>query len=193
MLLVQKLRPAEHLKPLNTVTSVTASKRQSRKYKPPESPREGVRARRSPGALTDGGGAGRRGAEPEQARGAQVWREKRQHRRKALVAIGSNKSPANGRKLLLRAARFRRPPGGRSVPTPHRGAFRAPRKKPETHSPGSLERKGHSLYPPQSSCLTNAPQTCFGSARSSERARRRPPASPHNTQTTSVQHSNVTA
>lgn len=37
-----------------------------------------------------------------------------------------------------------------------------------TPQPGSLERKGHSLYPPQSSFLTKAAQTCLGSARSSE-------------------------
>lgn len=56
------------------------------------------------------------------------------------------------------------------VPPP---SLQSAQKKTNAHlhhppPPGSLERKGHSLYPPQSSFLTKAAQTCLGSARSSE-------------------------
>lgn len=104
--------------------------------------------------------AGPRGSGVE----GEVLGKRKAHKVQAQVGKES-RDPAEtstmGPALSEAAGRRKRP----HVPPP---SLQSAQKKPDAHRPGSLERKGHSLYPPQSSCLTNAPQTCLGSARPSE-------------------------
>ena len=174
MLPVNKLRPAERLKPLNAVTSFIATKRPSRKYKPAGVP-QGRGARHSPGALTEDGGAPRTGT-PSRPEGLRCGgRSAREEEGAQSAGPGGQRIPRPGRNFYYGPCAF----GGRGAekasPRPTTESSERPEKTwcPPPRKPGT---KGSFSLPTAVQLLDKCSSDLFGvRAPLRERARRRPP------------------